>query len=144
MAALISLCLSIIFFGLIFGCQPPGQSNQVGNGKFLMFEFFCDNFFLISYSKVRIGYDTYICVTIAPLIWPSNGSYVRMTSIAKADNFSSINIHKCTSLLNQYFVFSSHFWFGSYSLSFCLSLIIATILILVFHIKPQFVVPLNS
>ena len=98
MAAHINFCLSIIFFGLIFGCQPPGQSNQVGDSKFLMFEIFCDNFSLISYSKVRIGYDTYICVTIAPLIWPSNGSYVRMTSIAKADNFSSINIHKCTSL----------------------------------------------
>ena len=32
----------------------------------------------------------------------------------------------------------------SFLLSFCLSLIIATILILVFRIKPPFVVPLNS
>lgn len=57
---------------LVYSCLPNGKS-----------------------SKVSIGFDTYVCVTLAPLNWGNNGSVIRVPSQLKADTLSSVNVKQC-------------------------------------------------
>jgi uncharacterized surface anchored protein len=42
---------------------------------------------------VYIGIKTYVCVTISPLKWDGNTTYIHMNSELISDNFNSININ---------------------------------------------------
>lgn len=43
-------------------------------------------------NSVTIDGNTYVCVTIQPLKFNSSGTYLRQSSVVKADNFTAINI----------------------------------------------------
>lgn len=52
--------------------------------------------------QVRIGHDTYVCVTLGPLNWvkqSANGSYLRTAAKVVADDLSSVRIRECKMML---------------------------------------------
>jgi hypothetical protein len=50
--------------------------------------------------QVSVGNKTYVCVTMSPLNWYNNGTYLRVASEPRADEISSVNIRNCEDLLD--------------------------------------------
>lgn len=48
-------------------------------------------------NRVQIGFPTYVCLTLAPMKWVQNGTFVRVASKMKADEVGSINMKHCES-----------------------------------------------
>lgn len=67
----VALCTIIIIFlfKLSNACMPSDKSNSV-----------------------TIDSDTYVCVTIQPIKFNSSGTYLRQSSVVKADNFTAVSI----------------------------------------------------